>query len=88
MVEKVYTIIDSAGLHARPSTVLVSTVTPFKSDVLLEYKEKQVNLKSILGIMSLGIPNGANIKVIAKGDDSVQVIESLDILMEKEGLAR
>ncbi|MFI8496248.1 HPr family phosphocarrier protein [Peribacillus butanolivorans] len=49
--------------------------------------KKQVNLKSIMGVMSLGIPNGAGVKVIAKGDASEQVIASLDTVMEKEGLA-
>ncbi|MFL0497855.1 phosphocarrier protein HPr [Priestia megaterium] len=88
MVEKVYTIIDTAGLHARPSTTLVSAVIPFESEVLLEYKEKQVNLKSIMGVMSLGIPTGAIVKIVATGNDSEKVIESIDKVMEKEKLAR
>lgn len=81
-------IIDEAGIHARPSTALVSAITPFKSDVKLEYKERQVNLKSIMGVMSLGIPKGANIKVIATGDDESQAIESIDEVMKKEGIAK
>ncbi|WP_129730791.1 MULTISPECIES: phosphocarrier protein HPr [Bacillaceae] len=88
MVEKSYTIIDEAGIHARPSTALVKAVTPFTSEVTLEYKEKQVNLKSIMGVMSLGIPTGAIVKVIAKGDDALQVIEKLDEVMQQEGLAK
>lgn len=88
MIEKSYTIIDEAGIHARPSTALVSAITPFKSDVKLEYKERQVNLKSIMGVMSLGIPKGASVKVIARGDDESQVIESIDQVMENEGLAK
>jgi phosphocarrier protein len=87
MVEKNYTIIDDAGIHARPSTTLVSTATKFKSEVLLEYKEKQVNLKSIMGVMSLGIPKGANVKVIANGNDESEVIASIDEVMKREGLA-
>ncbi|KYG33668.1 phosphocarrier protein HPr [Priestia endophytica] len=88
MIEKSYTIIDEAGIHARPSTALVSAITPFKSDVKIEYKEKQVNLKSIMGVMSLAIPKGASVKVIATGDDESQVIESIDVVMKKEGLAK
>lgn len=88
MIEKSYTIIDDAGIHARPSTALVSTVTPFKSEVMLEYKERKVNLKSIMGVMSLGIPKGASVKVIAQGEDELQVIESVDQVMQREGLAR
>ncbi|HHW39241.1 MAG TPA: phosphocarrier protein HPr [Bacillales bacterium] len=87
MVEKVYTITNDAGLHARPSTVLVSTVTTFKSEILLEYKERKVNLKSIMGVMSLGIPKGASVKVIVDGDDELQAIASIDEVMKKEGLA-
>jgi phosphocarrier protein HPr len=88
MVEKIYTIIDEAGIHARPSTVLVSTASKYKSDVSLEYNGKQVNLKSIMGVMSLGIPKGANVKVIANGEDEASVITSLDEVMEQQGLAR
>ncbi|MBG9813678.1 phosphocarrier protein HPr [Bacillus endophyticus] len=88
MIEKSYTIIDEAGIHARPSTALVSAITSFKSDVKIEYKEKQVNLKSIMGVMSLAIPKGASVKVIATGDDESQVIKSIDEVMKKEGLAK
>lgn len=87
MVEKVYTITNDAGLHARPSTVLVSTATRFKSEIMLEYKERKVNLKSIMGVMSLGIPKGASVKVIVDGEDGSQAIESIDEVMKKEGLA-
>lgn len=74
-------------MHARPSTVLVSSVTPFKSEVMLEYKERQVNLKSIMGVMSLGIPKGASVKIIADGEDESQAIARIDEVMKKEGLA-
>jgi len=87
MVEKSYTIIDEAGIHARPSTALVRAASPFSSDVKIEYKEKQVNLKSIMGVMSLGIPKGVSVKVIATGDDESQVIASIDEVMKSEGLA-
>lgn len=77
---------SESGMHARPSTVLVSAVTPFKSESTLEYKGRQVNLKSIMGVMSLGIPKGASVKVIVNGDDESQVIATIDEVMEKEGL--
>lgn len=87
MVEKIYTITSGAGIHARPATVLVSSVTPFTSEVMIEYKERQVNLKSIMGVMSLGIPKGANVKVTADGEDEAEVITKIDEVMQKEGLA-
>jgi phosphocarrier protein HPr len=86
MIEKIYKIIDESGIHARPATLLVNTITPFSSDVILEYKGKQVNLKSILGVMSLGIPQEETIKIIAQGDDAEQVLANIDEMMKTEGL--
>jgi phosphocarrier protein HPr len=86
MIERIYTITSHSRIHARPATTLVSVVTPFTSKVSIEYKDKQINLKSIMGVMSLGIPEGATVKVIAEGADEDQVIKSIDKVMEKEGL--
>lgn len=86
MVEKIYTIISDSGIHARPASLLVNRVTPFSSDVILEYKGKKVNLMSILGVLSLGVPQGEKIKIIAQGDDAEQVLSNIDELMKIEGL--
>ncbi|OIJ11550.1 phosphocarrier protein HPr [Anaerobacillus alkalilacustris] len=86
MVEKIYTITSESGIHARPATLLVNKVTPFSSEVKLEYKGKQVNLKSIMGVMSLGIPQGETIKIIAQGDDEEHVLSTIDEMMKTEGL--
>ena len=87
MAEKTFKVIDQAGIHARAAYVLVTTASQFKSDVKLEYKGKQVNLKSIMGIMSLGIPSGAEIKVLAEDWDGSEVIQKLEEVLKKEGLA-
>ncbi|MGQ3381024.1 phosphocarrier protein HPr [Priestia endophytica] len=86
MSEKIYKITSHAGIHARPATVLVRTITPFNSELFIEYKDKQVNLNSIMGLMSLGIPEGAQVKVIAKGDDEEQALKSINEVMELEKL--
>ncbi|WP_076368754.1 phosphocarrier protein HPr [Peribacillus simplex] len=85
-MEKIYSIISDSGIHARPATLLVSMVKPFSSDVILEYKRKQVDLKSILGVMSLGIPQGETIKIIAQGDDAEEALSNIDEMMKTEGL--
>ncbi|GIN64358.1 phosphocarrier protein HPr [Robertmurraya siralis] len=87
MIEKNYTIVDDAGIHARPATLLVNSTSPFKSEVTLEYNGKQVNMKSIMGVMSLGIPKGANVKVMAKGEDEKEAMARIDEVITKEGLA-
>ncbi len=55
MASKDFHIVAETGIHARPATLLVQTASKFASDITLEYKGKSVNLKSIMGVMSLGV---------------------------------
>ncbi|MFD1849774.1 phosphocarrier protein HPr [Oceanobacillus bengalensis] len=87
MVEKEFTIIDKAGIHARPATVLVQAVANVASEVYMTYNEKTVNLKSIMGIMSLGITHGAKVKVTISGSDENETMENLSQAMKNQGLA-
>lgn len=52
-MEKIFTITDETGLHARPATVLVNTASKYSAEITLTYRDKKVNLKSIMGVMSL-----------------------------------
>lgn len=87
MAEKTFKIIDETGIHARPATMLVREAGKFNSTIELEYNGRTVNLKSIMGIMSLGIGKDAVIKIKADGSDENEAINALDELMKKEGLA-
>lgn len=86
MAEKMFTIIDEAGIHARPATVLVQTASKFKSEISLEYKGRTVNLKSIMGVMSLGVVKGAQIKIIAAGEDANDALAALTNTLETHKL--
>ncbi|PBB06243.1 MULTISPECIES: phosphocarrier protein HPr [Salimicrobium] len=86
MVEKTFKVTSADGVHARPATVLVQNAGKYESDINLHYKEKSVNLKSIMGIMSLGIPAGAEIKITAEGDDEQEAVDHLTQTMQNEGL--
>ncbi|MFJ5625052.1 phosphocarrier protein HPr [Peribacillus loiseleuriae] len=87
-MEKTFTVIDKAGIHARPATVLVGTASKCHSDLMLEYKEKHVNLKSIMGVLSLGIPTEATIKIIATGADEQEALEKLEEALKSSGLVK
>ena len=87
MAEKQFKVTADTGIHARPATLLVQTASRFDSEITLEYKGKTVNLKSIMGVMSLGIGQGADISISAEGSDSEEALRSLDELLKKEGLA-
>lgn len=86
MVEKIYTVTAETGIHARPATVLVQSASKYNAEVSLEYSGKRVNLKSIMGVMSLGIPQGSYIKIIASGEDEDLALDGIEETLISEGL--
>ncbi|MDO4912018.1 MAG: phosphocarrier protein HPr [Lactobacillus sp.] len=87
MESREFHIIAETGIHARPATLLVQAASKFGSDVNLEFNGKSVNLKSIMGVMSLGVGKDATVTISAEGDDEKDAIEAIAETMTKEGLA-
>jgi phosphocarrier protein len=87
MLEKQYKVIEETGIHARPATILVQAAGRFDSNIQLEYNEKRVNLKSIMGVMALGIGQGADIKIIVDGTDEKVALQGIDETLTKGNLA-
>ena len=87
MEKREFHIVDETGIHSRPATLLVQAASKFNSDINLEYNGKSVNLKSIMGVMSLGVGQGADVTITADGDDAKEAIEAVADTMKKEGLA-
>ncbi len=82
-----FTVIDPVGLHARPATILVNQASKFASNVKLLYNGKEVNLKSIMGVMSLGVPTKATVEIQAEGDDEKDAIESIKKVVVEQKVA-
>jgi phosphocarrier protein HPr len=77
MVSKEVVVNNGTGLHARPATLLVKKASSFKSDVSIEFNGKKANVKSLIGVLSLGVTKGANITVLASGDDEALAVEEI-----------
>ncbi len=77
MYESTAAVINQAGLHARPATMFVQKAEEFKSSVTVEYQEGHTNGKSLLGILSLGINQGAEILIRANGPDEKAAVDAL-----------
>lgn len=87
MVNKIFTIVEKSGIHARPATLIVQAASKFNAEVALTYNGKTVNLKSIMGVMSLGLPHGAQIEINVDGQDEQEALAFLQETFKKEGLA-
>ena len=86
MKEITVTVVDPVGLHARPATVAVNAASKFKSDVQISYKGKSVNMKSIMGVMSLGIPTQSEITISADGDDEEAALETIKEVLQAQNV--
>ncbi|HWI48820.1 MAG TPA: phosphocarrier protein HPr [Rummeliibacillus sp.] len=85
-MEKQFNITATEGLHARPCTLLVQAVTPFSSEVQLSYNGRSVNMKSIMGVMSLGIPSGSTISISSEGADAEKLLAKVTTVIKTEGI--
>ena len=77
---------NQVGLHARPATFFIQKANEFKSTIWVEKEERRVNAKSLLGVLSLGIVGGMDIKIIADGLDENDAVKSL-VELVKSGFA-
>ena len=77
-------VIDPVGLHARPATVAVNAASKFKSDVKVGFNGKTVNMKSIMGVMSLGIPTQSEITISCSGEDEDDAIAKIEATLREQ----
>ncbi len=83
MIEKVMQIQLATGLEARPVAVLVQVASRHTCSIYIEAEGKRVNAKSIMGMMSLGLDSGEEVKVIADGEDEQQAIADMEEYLSK-----
>lgn len=81
-MEKILTIKNKSGLHARPSGMLAKTASSFKSNIILESAGKNINAKSIMSIMSSGLMHNNQVKLIVTGEDENEAFNTIVDLFE------
>ncbi len=82
MVERMVTIRNRAGMHARPAALLVKTASEFESRIYIEKDSERVNGKSIMGVITLGATYNTPLKIIADGPDETQALDAIEQLFE------
>jgi len=84
MIQRTVTLNKKNGFYAQTINKLVQSASRFNADLYLTHKGRKVNLKSVLGVMSLGIPSKAELTLEASGHDEKealdQVLETLESL--------
>ena len=84
MKQVTVTVVDPVGLHARPATVAVNAASKFKSEINVAFKGREVNMKSIMGVMSLGIPTQSEITISCSGEDEEEAIAAIEEVLRAQ----
>lgn len=71
------------GLHARAASKLVQTLAPYAARVLMSANGREVNAKSILGVMLLAAAQGTSIRFRAEGEDAEAALAAVRALFER-----
>ncbi|MBR3082551.1 MAG: HPr family phosphocarrier protein [Saccharofermentans sp.] len=65
------------SLQMKTVAVLIQKASQYRSTIYLVRSGRRANAKSLLGVMSLGIENGAEIEIEADGDDAQEAVNAL-----------
>ncbi|HPX71692.1 MAG TPA: HPr family phosphocarrier protein [Acholeplasmataceae bacterium] len=77
MITKEIVISSTNGIHASLAAKVVQAASKYSVDITLHYRDRIIDLKSILGLMSLAVPYGENVKIVASGERANEAIKEI-----------
>ncbi|RBG37067.1 phosphocarrier protein HPr, partial [Xanthomonas oryzae pv. oryzae] len=83
MLERELIVSNRLGLHARATAKLVQTLSSYRSNATLAAKGREVNAKSIMGVMLLAAGQGTSVVVRLDGEDEAEALQALVDLFER-----
>lgn len=84
MTEKLVTVLNRAGIHARPAALIAQTSNKFASEILIEKDSITINAKSIMGVITMAAAYNTTMTVRATGDDEKEAVEAIAQLFENK----
>lgn len=82
-MQKSIVVKSTVGLHASLAAKVVQAASKYSVDINLIYKDKTIDVKSILGLMSLAIPSGENVIIEATGNQAEMAIADIEEILTK-----
>lgn len=70
-------VADIEKTYKNPVAQLVQTACKFESHIIIESQGKNINAKSLMGMMAFGLKKGLQVKVSAEGSDEEMAINSI-----------
>ena len=83
MICRELVITNRLGLHARATAKLVQLLSTFRSQATLEARGREVNAKSIMGVMLLAAGPGTTVVLRLDGEDEQAAMDAATALFER-----
>ena len=83
MIERELLVANKLGLHARATAKLVQLLSGYRSGATLAAKGREVNAKSIMGVMLLAAGQGTQVRLRVDGEDESATAEAVCALFER-----
>lgn len=77
MIRQQIVIQNKLGLHTRAAAKLVDTAKKFASRIELGFRDRIVDCKSIMGVITLGAQKDNTLDVIITGEDEKEALEAI-----------
>jgi phosphocarrier protein HPr len=81
MIQREVTIVNKLGLHARAASRLVNCASTFAAEVWLRRGDREINGKSIMGVLTLAAGKGTVLSVRTEGEDELAAMNELETLI-------
>jgi phosphocarrier protein HPr len=82
VISRTVTVVNQLGMHARAAAKFVHLATRFQSQVRVERRGREIDGKSILGLLLLAAANGTAVTISAEGVDEQAMVDALAGLIE------
>ncbi len=82
MTNREAVIQNSAGIHVRPSGIILAEADKYKGEIRINANSVETNLKSVIGLLSMGLAQGDNVAISVSGPDEVSMCDKLVDLFE------
>ena len=83
MLERELIVSNRLGLHARATAKLVQVLSGYRCNATLSAKGREVNAKSIMGVMLLAAGQGTPVIVRVDGEGEAEAMEAVAALFER-----
>ena len=82
MQHRQITLINKLGLHARAAAKFVQTASAYTCEVSVQFNNKKVSGKSIMGLMMLAASFSTQLEITTEGDNELEAITALELLIQ------